>query len=376
MAGSPYAIVPSNAIGSGLGNYTITYDDSGTLDVTPAPLSITAASTSKVYGATDADLTYSTTGNLYNGDSITGVTLTSAGTAGTATVADAPYAIVPSNAMGSGLSNYAINYDDSGTLDVTPAPLVITAADTSKVYGATGTNLPFTTTGTLYNGDAVTGVTETSIGASPEATVLASPYLIAPSNAVGQGLGNYKITYRSGFLSVTPYEFTVTIQNDHQTYGTPVNLAADLGTTITTPLNETLTIVYSVHNTSTAHAGTYPITGFVSNGTGLTKDYTVLWNLGTLTISPAPISYTIQNNAHPYGSTANLAADLPPTFATGINNQDLSIAYSSSGNATTTHAGTSPITGVVSSGTGGSAGLESDYVVNLTPGKLTITPAR
>ena len=51
VAGSPYAIVPSAAAGTGLGNYTISYVN-GSLTVNPAALTITADSTSKTYGQT------------------------------------------------------------------------------------------------------------------------------------------------------------------------------------------------------------------------------------------------------------------------------------------------------------------------------------
>ncbi len=44
VAGSPYAITPSAAVGTGLGNYTITYVD-GDLTVTAAPLTVTADTT-------------------------------------------------------------------------------------------------------------------------------------------------------------------------------------------------------------------------------------------------------------------------------------------------------------------------------------------
>ena len=44
-----YPIVPSAAIGTGLGNYTITYTN-GTLTVDPAALTITANDRTKTYG--------------------------------------------------------------------------------------------------------------------------------------------------------------------------------------------------------------------------------------------------------------------------------------------------------------------------------------
>ena len=125
-----YALSASNAQGSGLSNYNITYVDASTgLTVTPATLTITASNQSKVYGTS---LNLGTTGFTEtglvtaNGDAITGVTLASLGAASTANVGT--YALSASNAQGSGLSNYNITYVDASTgLTVTPATLTITA---------------------------------------------------------------------------------------------------------------------------------------------------------------------------------------------------------------------------------------------------------
>ena len=57
VAGSPYSIVPSDAVGTGLDNYDITYV-SDSLTVLPAPLSITADAKSKTFGDPDPALTY------------------------------------------------------------------------------------------------------------------------------------------------------------------------------------------------------------------------------------------------------------------------------------------------------------------------------
>ncbi len=100
--------------------------------VNPAPLTVTADDASKTYGQT---LTFAgtefTAVGLLNSDSVTGVTLSSAGAAATATVAGSPYAIVPSAAVGTGLDNYSITYDN-GRLTVNPASLsVIVLSPTS-----------------------------------------------------------------------------------------------------------------------------------------------------------------------------------------------------------------------------------------------------
>src|SRR5204863_461972 len=116
IAGSPYAITPSAAVGTGLGNYTISY----------------------------------ATGNL-TVNTVTSVTLTSAGSAAAATVAGSPYAITPSAAVGTGLANYTISYA-TGKLTVNAVTLTITAKEASKNYGqtVTFTGSEFDTAGTLY----------------------------------------------------------------------------------------------------------------------------------------------------------------------------------------------------------------------------------
>src|SRR5206468_3696444 len=117
VGGSPYAITPSAAVGSGLSNYNISYHDASVgLTVNAIALDITADNQSKNYGVT---FTFTgsefTTGTrlLRTSDSVTSVTLTSAGAAATATVGGSPYAITPSAAVGSGLSNYNISYHDA-----------------------------------------------------------------------------------------------------------------------------------------------------------------------------------------------------------------------------------------------------------------------
>ncbi len=161
VAGSTYPITASNASGAGLANHytAITYNNTpGQLNVTQAPLTVTANSTSKTYGQTVSFIgnEFFVTGTLYNGDNVTSVTLTSPGVASTAGVVGSPYAITPSNAVGSGLSNYAITYDPSGTITVNPATLVITPSTQTKTVG---TPLPSTTplfivTG-LQNGETI-----------------------------------------------------------------------------------------------------------------------------------------------------------------------------------------------------------------------------
>jgi hypothetical protein len=97
-------------------NYSFTYV-AGTLTVNKAVLIVTANNRTKTYGTTlTLGTTAFTTRGVVNGDTVTRVTLTSTGAAARAAVGT--YSIVPSAAVGKGLSNYAITYV-GGTLKVT-----------------------------------------------------------------------------------------------------------------------------------------------------------------------------------------------------------------------------------------------------------------
>jgi filamentous hemagglutinin family protein len=178
-----------------------------TADVTQAPLTITANNATKVYGETAVLATSAFTSlGLVNAETIGSVTLTSPGTVATATVAGNPHLITPSDPVAGTFtaSNYAINFVD-GTLIVTPAPLIVTASNASKVFGQTTTISAFTQAG-LVNGETIGAVTGTSPGTAAGATVAGSTYPITLTDATGGTFtaSNYTIAFVGGALTVTP----------------------------------------------------------------------------------------------------------------------------------------------------------------------------
>jgi hypothetical protein len=116
-----------------------------------------------------------------------------------------------------------------------------------------------------------------------------SPYTIGFAYA---GDANFASTSGSSKLTVNRDAFTYQIGNATQIYGTPAKLANDLGTTINTGVNgETLGITYSSSgDTTTALVGTYPISGALSNGSGLLANYKPTLKNGTLTVEPASVN--------------------------------------------------------------------------------------
>ncbi|HTP00810.1 MAG TPA: MBG domain-containing protein [Anaerolineales bacterium] len=326
VSGSPYPIVPSAAVGSGLSNYLIQYV-AGSLTVTPRTLTVTANNRSKVYGdvTTFAGTEFVPTG-LVNGDTVTSVTLTSSGTVATAAVAGSPYQIVPSAAVGTGLSNYSIQYA-AGNLTVTQRAATITASDLSKVYGdvTTFAGTEFLATG-FINGDAATSVTLTSLGASATATVAGSPYPITPSAATGSGLGNYAIQYVPGSLTVTQRAATITASNLSKVYGDVTTFAgtefvpagfinSDAVTSVTLTSN-------GAPETAAVAGSPYPIVPSAATGSGL-GNYAIQYVAGTLTITSKTLTVTgVTANDKVYDGNTTASVNAGSATLSGIVGSD------------------------------------------------------
>jgi hypothetical protein len=212
-AGS-YTITPSAATGGTFtaSNYNITYS-TGTLTVNPALITLTANNQSKTYGSTLAlgSTAYSiTSGELKNSDTISGVTLASAGAVNTANATT--YAITPSVATGTGgfnTTNYTISYGN-GTLTVDKALLTVTANNDSKVYNAVaysgGNGVTYSGFVLGQNSSALTGSLTYTTGTSHGATN-AGTYTISPSGYVST---NYSYTYVDGTLTIDKAPLTIT----------------------------------------------------------------------------------------------------------------------------------------------------------------------
>jgi hypothetical protein len=146
VAGSPYDIVASNAVGTGLSNYNITYVN-GQLTVNKATLTVTADDKSRYYGTANPTLTYTIAG-FVNGES-----LATSGVTGTPTLTT--YAITGSlpgtytifTDLGTlAANNYTFN-PINGTLTITTAPLSVSGTVISAYAGGPfiGTVAIFTT---------------------------------------------------------------------------------------------------------------------------------------------------------------------------------------------------------------------------------------
>ncbi len=194
----------------------------GTLTVTPAPLTVTAANATRAYGTANPPLTATIVG-LVAGDTATATATTTA----TVTSPAGTYPIVPTiTPTGStSLSNYTVT-PVNGTLTVTraAAALVVTVNNASRVYGTANPAFTSTVTGAV-NGDTFT------VAYTTTATVN-SPVGSYPITATvsGAGLANYNETINNGTLTVTQATTTTTLtaSSSNVYVGAPVTFTAQV----------------------------------------------------------------------------------------------------------------------------------------------------
>ena len=185
-----YPIVPSAAVGSGLGNYTISYLN-GSLTVNKATLTITADNQWKTYGSANPAFTFTPTG-FVNGDTSASALSGSPSLTTTATAASpvGPYTITA--AQGTlAAANYTFSFVN-GTLTVAKAHLTVAANNKTRAYGVANPSLDAAITG-FVNGETI-AVVSGSPSCSTSATIT-SP------------VGTSAITCTVGSLTATNYDF-------------------------------------------------------------------------------------------------------------------------------------------------------------------------
>jgi hypothetical protein len=188
--------------------YRYVYLPTGVLTITPALLTITAVSDSRVYDGTIASSETPTYDALYGSDMVSGLVQAFAskdvmGTNGS-TISVTGYTVNDGN----GGANYTVSLATAaGT--ITPASLTITADDQSKLYGAA---LPTLTASysAFANGDSAASLSTApmlSTTATAASHVTSTPYAITASGAVD---ADYTISYVEGGLTITPASLTIT----------------------------------------------------------------------------------------------------------------------------------------------------------------------
>jgi len=247
--------------------------NNATLTISPAPLTVTAANAARLYGDSNPAFTGTITG-LKNGDNI----IATFGSSAVATSPIGSYAITavlsdPTNKLG----NYSVTINN-GVLVVNPAPLSVTAADASMVYGDPVPALSGTITG-IKNGDTITATYSTT--ATSASAVGTYPIVPALTDGGTGTLANYTVTPTNGTLTISPAPLTIQANDATGTAGQP--FPTFTGTITGIKNGDNITASYSTTADQTSPPGTYPIIPSPDPNPSL-SNYNVSLSNGTLTL--------------------------------------------------------------------------------------------
>lgn len=217
-------ITLKRAEGENAGTYDITVDvenmetedyiidkvENGTFTITPVDVSVTVDDLTKVYGSATKEFTYKVTG-LIGKDELKDVTLSCAKCVSNNLENAGEYEIVATVKEGSN-PNYTVT-TTPGKLTVTPKAATVTVADTAKTYGDEDPKFTFTTEGLVTATESLEGATITRAKGDTVGT-----YKIDVAFADGSN-PNYKLTVKSGTLTISPKAVTLTVDDVSKKFG-------------------------------------------------------------------------------------------------------------------------------------------------------------
>jgi hypothetical protein len=272
-----------------------------------------------------------------------------------------------------------------GTATATVAPAITTTTLSSSASSAVyGTTLTFTATvsspavptgtvafyaGPVNSSDQIGSGTLTVMNGKYQATfsthglsVSGSPYAIT---AVYSGDANDQGSTSSAFAQkITPAPLTITANNQTKVYGAALpSLTVSYSGFVNGDSSSSLTTQPTISTTATAKStvGSYTIT--VSGA--VDPNYTISYVAGTLSVTPAALTITANNQTKVYGQANPTLTVSYSGFVNGDTSASLTTQPTVSTTATTTSpVGTYPITA--------SGAVDPNYTISYVAGTLTI----
>ena len=349
-----YGITQGTLTDASNGNYAISFVD-GTATITRRAITVTGDNQTFAYGNSVPSLTYQvTTGNLVNGDSLTGALVTTASS--TANVGG--YGITQGSLTDANNTNYAITYID-GAATITRRAITVTADDQTFTYGNSLPTLTYqVTTGNLVNGDSLAG----SLATTASNTANVGAYSITQGSLTDANNTNYAITFADGTATITRRAISVTADDQSFTYGNSVPSLTYQVTTGNLVNGDSLAGSLATTASNTAHVGGYGITqGSLTDANN--GNYAITYVNGMATITPRAITATATSGqSFTYGDT--------PTLAWGLTSGDLvngdMLTGALAGITATTGVGTHPLTQ-------GTLAASSDYALTYVGADAQVT---
>ncbi len=343
--------------------FTEVHTRNGSLTVTPASATITTDSASKMYDGTPLTAPGADISGLAAGESATVTATGSITEIGTATNT---YSISWGSADP---SNYTVS-ENLGTLEVTgyTMAVTITAPSGTKVYDgdplfAEGDSA--TVTGLPAGFSCVTSVTGSQTNAGTSASTVTDYVIYDDTGADVTDLFS-SVTRVDGTLTVTPAELIIDTGSRTKTYdGDPLTYP-EASVTGLIGSDETDTSFSVTAVGSITDAGTQPNSYSIDWGTVNPGNYTVTGNLGTLTVTKAPLQIITGSDSKEYDGTPLTKPDGMDVFGLyDVDAGDVTVTATGS----ITDVGTAENTYSIDWGTANS----NNYEISETLGTLAVT---
>ncbi|MCA3256184.1 MAG: hypothetical protein INF91_11280, partial [Alphaproteobacteria bacterium] len=362
-----YTATVTGLTGANAGNYSLSISGNtpGTITVTPATLTLTAASHIKTYGDDDPALTFTAAG-FVAGDAPSLLT----GGLGRQSGENVGVYGINSGTVAAG-PNYVVRLAGTPTLTIEPAVLTLSVASATKVYGTSDPTPSFTLTGFKRTDTAalVTG----SISRATGENVGSYAYNAGTLSAGG----NYRIQVpaSSGALSITPATLTWAIGDTTNVYGilpTVANVVLtgvvgndQVGTTVAVSNNAGQPVALATNTPVGVYAARVAaLTGSMASNYVLA---TTGNRAGSITVTPAALTLTINNASRFFGAPNPPFSGTLVGVAAGDSPSALlaALLLSSPANSTSP-VGPYPIT---------ATGSLANYTLTVTPGILSVLEA-
>ena len=327
--GKAVSVTGNTLSGVDAGNYTLAALTGLTADITPAALTLSAVTDSKIYDGTASSVGTITVAGLVGNDDVSGLSQSfDSINAGDRTLAVNTWYSVND---GNGGNNYSVTtLTANGTIN--PAALTVTyiANSVSSIYGNAIGGLNGTTqTSGLVNGDTLSGTAEwmTTAGAASD---------VGSYGVTGSGLtasSNYTlITLQAAgnatALTISPRPITVTANNQSRMMGLPnpaLTWAITNGNLVN---NDQLTGALATLADTSSTIGNYAIT---QGSLGAPGNYLLTFMGGELSVTPMPsgsVWKIVSENSKLQGGMGDIDRD-----ENAINPLDLNVNFSGSGDS-------------------------------------------
>lgn len=188
-------------------NYELGEITSGTLTITPAPLTIKASDNTRQYYSENPTFSYTCSG-FVNGDNSS--TLSPAPTITTTANLTSNVGSYEINATNANNPNYSISYIN-GTLTITPRTLTASVGNYERLYNEDNPTFEVIYDG--FVGNENVNVLNSQATASTPATKTSNVGTY-PINVSGGNADNYNFTYTSGTLTINKAEQTISWEQD------------------------------------------------------------------------------------------------------------------------------------------------------------------